>query len=942
VFRLHRSAPPEATRSAIPARSSIGALFMLLISLGTPAGARAQLVDPFFWMLDGAAYSSRVNGNKLYVGGQFQHVGPYTGGFVAIDSTSGTELAGWPRVNGGGPSAIVSDGAGGWYIAGGFTNVNGVRRTNLAHIRADRTLDAWDPEPDAVVYAIAKSGNVIYVAGRFQNVGGQARAGVAALDATTGAATAWNPTVGLPPSTYMLAMALRGNTVYLSGSFLTMGGQSRHHLAAVNATTGAVTGWNPGVGGSPAVAFALFAADSVVYAGGLFSSAGGQPRANIAALDTSNGNATSWNPGTDDFVQTIAARGRNVYIGGNFQHAGGVPRSYVAAIDAGTGVTTPWNPAPFSTQLNSPGSPYDGLIYALALSGGQVYVGGDFTDIGGQKRSGVAAVDTTLGLASSWDPELNSYVVAIAVTGGTVYAGGGFSSAGMLPRNCLAEFDLTTGAATTWNPGADSTVRSLQVLGSAVYAGGDFALLGGQPRSFVGAVDTTSALATAWNPGTDGEVDAMTINGVSILIGGGFTHVGGVSHPYVASFDATGALRTWDPAVSGGPVLAMAESGRRLYLGGSFRFVSSVARNFLAEVDAGTAALQTWNPSASNEVDALLLNGNTVYAGGKFGSIDLQTLNGIGAIDATSGSPIAWDPLASGTGTAYEPAGAFAVADSTVYVGGLFTGIGGQPRVSVAALNANTAAATSWNAGLESAYTEPVQTLALAGNSVLFGGIGFSVDSLSVRGLVRMLPADLIAPSASVVSPNGGEVLDIGNTATLSWTASDNFGVQSVDLYISRTGALGPWELIEAGALNSGAYPWTVIGPASPGSCYIRVDARDWAGNVTSAFSAEPFTVAPASSGVSPGSSVAFALAPPAPNPAEGRALVSFELPYRTRARLSLFDIQGREVAVFADGMREAGRCAMSVDLRARRPGLYFLRLQADRAELRQKLFVLR
>jgi trimeric autotransporter adhesin len=931
-----------ALRTPNVSRLRLVACAMLLASACATTRAQAQLVDPFFWMLDGAAYSSVVNGNKLYVGGQFQHVGPYTGGFVAIDSISGVGLGGWPRVNGGGPIAVVSDDAGGWYIAGGFTNVNGVRRTNLAHIRADRTLDAWDPEPDGLVNAIAKNGNVIYVAGRFQNVGGLARAGVAALDATTGAATTWNPTVGLPPSTFMFTLALRGNTVYLSGSFVTMGGQPRHHLAAVDATTGAVTGWNPGVGGSPAVAFMLLPAGAVVYAAGQFSSAGGQPRANIAALDTTLGNATAWNPGADDYVQAIAAGGNKVYIGGNFQNAGGAPRSYVAAIDASTGAATAWNPAPFSAHNGVWGSAYDNEIYALAASGGVVYVGGDFTDIGGQKRSGLAAVDTTLGGATTWDPECNVGPATIAVSGGIVYAGGGFSTVGMLPRNCLAAFDLNSGAPTTWNPGADSTVRALEVIGPSLYAGGDFSSLGGQPRSYVGAVDTTSALATSWNPGTDGEVDAMSINGASVVIGGAFTHVAGVSHAYVAGFDAAGALRSWDPGVSGGPVLAMAEAGRRLYLGGLFRYVNSTSRDFLAEVDAGTGVLQTWNPMGGGEVDALLLTGNTVYTGGKFGFVGAQTLNGIAAIDATSGLPTAWDPLATGTAAYFEPAGAFTVTDSTVYVGGLFTGIGGQPRASVAALNANTAAATSWNAQLGGGSVQEVQTLAHAGSSVIVGGNGFYMDSVSVHGLMRMLPADVIPPTASVLSPNGGEFWQIGDAVALTWNASDNFGIQSVDVYLSRTGPFGPWELIEAGSLNSGSYPWTVAGATSPGLCYIRVDARDWAGNITSAKSAAGFTIAPASTGVSPASNAVLELAPPAPNPARGMSLLTFALPHRMRARLSVYDIQGREVAVMSDGTREAGRYTVPLDLRARRPGLYFVRLKVDGADLKQKLFVLR
>ena len=49
-----------------------------------------------------------------------------------------------------------------------------------------------------------------------------------------------------------------------------------------------------------------------------------------------------------------------------------------------------------------------GYVDAIVPSGSLVYVGGSFSTIGGQARNNLAAIDTTTGLATSWDPNPNS------------------------------------------------------------------------------------------------------------------------------------------------------------------------------------------------------------------------------------------------------------------------------------------------------------------------------------------------------------------------------------------------------------------------------------------------------------------------------------------------------------------------------------------------------
>lgn len=134
-----------------------------------------------------------ASGKTVYFGGNFRHVGHYTGRFAAIDPVGGQPQEGAATVDDGGVTASVPDGSGGWYIGGFFSTVAGAPRGGLAHIRGDGTLDpAWAPSTDGEVETLAVFGSRVFVGGRFTTVNGTtARANLAAFDRTTGAVSAF-------------------------------------------------------------------------------------------------------------------------------------------------------------------------------------------------------------------------------------------------------------------------------------------------------------------------------------------------------------------------------------------------------------------------------------------------------------------------------------------------------------------------------------------------------------------------------------------------------------------------------------------------------------------------------------------------------------------------------------------------------------------------------
>jgi len=331
---------------------------------------------------------------------------------------------------------VAADGA--TYIGGNFTLVSlgttSYVRHYLAKLDSTGKLASWDPSMDGPVSSIAVSGNTVYAGGFFTNVNTsttpKTRNNLAAFDASTGQATSWNPSVNLTVNA--LAMSPSGTTVYAGGSFQTVNtnvtSTTRNFIAAFDAVSGHATAWNPDVS---SVVNALAIDGNIVYAGGGFATvnAGSKTRFNLAAFDATTGTASSWDPSPGSVVYALAVSGNTVYAGGGFtQVNGSVRRNSLASFNTTTGLVTDWDPYP-SAAVN-----------ALAISGSTVYAGGVFTKVnnGAATRNNLASFDTTTGLAASWDPNANSVVSALAVQGSYIFAGGNFTSIGTDSRGYFA------------------------------------------------------------------------------------------------------------------------------------------------------------------------------------------------------------------------------------------------------------------------------------------------------------------------------------------------------------------------------------------------------------------------------------------------------------------------------------------------------------------------
>jgi hypothetical protein len=295
-----------------------------------------------------------------------------------------------------------------------------------------------------------------------------------------------------------------------------------------------------------------------------------------------------------------------------------------------------------------------------------VYVGGSFTVCGPDNRYG-ASLATTTGVPDLAFLNPNGQVNAAIPDGaGGWFIGGAFTEVGGQARVRLARLNAD-GTLHPWNPACNGTVNALDLEGGTLYIGGSFNQVGGQARRNVAAVDPNTATVLALGgPQTQapvGALNALDAVGSTVYVGGSFT-VCGPDIPSGASLNATTGvpdLAFLNP--NGAVTAAIPDGAGGWFIGGTFTQVGGQARERLARLNAD-GTLHPWNPNANGTVLALAVSGSTVYAGGAFTSIGGQTRNGIAALDASTGVATAWDPNANGT--VYS----LAVSGSTVYTGG--------------------------------------------------------------------------------------------------------------------------------------------------------------------------------------------------------------------------------------------------------------------------------
>jgi hypothetical protein len=740
------------------------------------------------------SFSEKVNAmtaapnGTVYVGGDFQRVGVSSGSFVALDRKTGG-LAGVqvPAVAGA-VSALVADGAGGWYLGGEFTHVGNVVRHNLAHVMADGSVDAaFDHGTDGRVRALAVVDSTLYVGGEFNVIApatGTSPSNVAAIDLRDGSLVSWSPN----PDSAVRAIAHLGGAVYIGGDFTNL--QPRFAGFAIDGAglpaTATPSALNLDVSGRVEV---LTARDDSLYIGGRFTSIGGRPQSGIARLDLVGGQPTLSDafrpdptvPGIAPVVKAIVVSddASLVWIGGSFSEvlgaAGREPRNNLAAVRASNGTATQWAPNP------------NDVVTALAVQGNTIYIGGYFNGVGPgalrAARAGLAALNLSSGNALELNPDVRSAdttidaVQSLVVTGDTLYMGGSFTHLGGVDRGHLAAVD-PQGGLTGWTPTADDRVQALRfhnnsTFGPVVYAGGFFNFVNNRPHLKLAALNANTGDDTV---AFDARVNGTVVNAIAVLdsaglyIGGDFFSIGSnpsTTSPNVARLllsngkidTVNGGFLQADP---NGPVNALVAARDAslgadvVYIGGAFANLGGASNLAKVRADSGGAVRDSLGrlvfQGADAAVNTLALDstGSALYVGGAFNNIfDVNgaqpTPGGLAQVGTAGGFVHTGCPGFGcfnpqpdpGPGNG-RPLALALINDSTVLAAGAFIGIGRAPIPNFAALDVSFL--THGDALRRFVFPNgPVSALTVSGNKIYIGGkfSGFngSIDGASGAGL---------------------------------------------------------------------------------------------------------------------------------------------------------------------------------------------------------------
>jgi hypothetical protein len=216
--------------------------------------------------------------------------------------------------------------------------------------------------------------------------------------------------------------------------------------------------------------------------------------------------------------------------------------------------------------------------------------------------------------------------------------------------------------------------------------------------------------------------------------------------------------------------------------------------------------------------------------------------------------------------------------------------------------------------------------------------------------VVPVVMRDPDPPTVTVISPNGGEILEGGTQYEIRWGARDNARVTSLTILLSTDGGVTFPDTITTGETNDSSYMWTVPDVVEE-AARVRVVAYDGVPNEGSDISDADFTIVRDTAGAGESR---YAGAPAAPmltvggsNPASGSLRVVYGVPSGSVVSLGVYDAGGRLVGEIASGHRDAGfyqvDWAGATDpVRPVSPGIYFLRLDCSTGAITAKVVIAR
>ncbi|MEA5446893.1 hypothetical protein VCB98_13780, partial [Gammaproteobacteria bacterium AB-CW1] len=425
-------------------------------------------------------------------------------------------------------------------------------------------------------------------------------------------------------------------------------------------------------------------------------------------------------------VNDTEISGGVLYVGGDFEsygpHTGGMA---MYRLDKPTAELT-------GPKLDLAGGSIGGAVFAVAEDpNGGWFIGGAFDTVQGEPRENLARLNVDGSLDHDWDvPAPGSFVFAMTVSDDRLYVGGSFASlAGDSDYQHLGALELDGSLDTAFDSSTiTGIVRSMVLDGDELYIGGQFS-------GNVKAVDAgDGSTVDDFDVSTDGAVWHVSRHDDRLFVGGLFDQANGQDRSGLAAFDVSdGALDDFDADISGSGAISVISDGDDLIIAGWFEEVGGAEREAVARVDQDTGAVRDdWSvdmPEGAIIYDLALHDGMLYIAGENFSYIGDERLTNFARVEAGSGEPDAyWNPVAVG-GRGHE----FLISDETMLAFGNVDYMGGYDRPRLASFSLVDFGLTDWNPVINDGE---VRTIAPEGSTVYVGGSFSQANDVDVGNAV--------------------------------------------------------------------------------------------------------------------------------------------------------------------------------------------------------------
>lgn len=650
-------------------------LAFLIALLANVCAAQTQLSPRY--SVDGTVNAIVTKGDTLIMGGTFGYIGLFTGAGAIVTTTSDESNPAFPKIFGS-ISASTPDGAGGFYISGVFAKeFNGATFERIEHILPDYSFDTGFSVTVSSLFGVKKllySNGLLFIGGQYiDHINGQPAGNLAAIDVATEQLVPWIPSVNIRYLGGVFGLYISLNTLYITGSFDSVGGVARSNIAAIQIGTGTVKPWNFAAhwpGAAHGFSDIEFFNDSMVVSGG-FDEGGGPSgsRHASAVTDTVTGSALNYLFtsaglfGAGPNALYFAANVNSTAISGDtlFAFSGGTFDTRITALKLNGGSPQRlW--ARYFNMIAGPVEMKvkDGALFVAGNNFIDIYVVDSTNDNPAnieRKIDGAVKLNTANGSLYNWYPAPRPVgaVTTMQMAGNNILLGGSFQYLKALERPHIVMINTVTDSVLPFHSKLGyASINAMALKDSVLYAAGDALTFGGVINSkTVLAYNISTGDTTSWHVPYLGTAHSIEVNSQYVFVGGQLAEpAGGAGRTNLFAINRSdGQLISWAPNPNFA-VRALHLHRGYLFAGGDFTIVGSNARARLASFDTVTLALSPWNPGTDGPVYALTSDNHIVWVGGSLTTIGDSSCNLFAGVDYLSGG-VQRIPAASMWGAVY-------------------------------------------------------------------------------------------------------------------------------------------------------------------------------------------------------------------------------------------------------------------------------------------------